>query len=123
MLVASRITTSILVMRFHEGVQYATATGPERIMCASKFLFRALGSPKREGTLLELRKVRTTADRCQDRSSDRQDVPQVRAHRCVLISGIQRPCQLCRWQHRPWPGPSRRPESPGWGTRPERTGR
>jgi hypothetical protein len=42
MLVASNITTSKLVMRFHEGVQYATATDPERIMCASKFLFRSL---------------------------------------------------------------------------------
>src|SRR4029077_14409656 len=90
MLVASSITTSILVLRFHEGGRYATATDPELIMCASKFLFRALGSPKLEGTLLELRKVRTTAGRCQDRSSDRQDVPQVRAHRCALTWGIQR---------------------------------
>src|SRR5258706_13810705 len=73
-LVASRITTSRLVMRFHEGVQYATATDPGRIMSASKFLFRALGSPTR-GTSLELRKVRTTVGRCQDTSSDRQAAP------------------------------------------------
>jgi hypothetical protein len=40
MFVASNITTSMIVLRFDECVQYATATDPERIMCASKFLFR-----------------------------------------------------------------------------------
>jgi hypothetical protein len=44
MLAASSITTSVLVMRFHEGVQYGTAMDPGRIMWASKFLFRILVS-------------------------------------------------------------------------------
>jgi len=56
-------------MRFHEDVQYATVTDPERTMCAS--IFTELGYARnRNETLLELRKVRTTADRCQDRSFD-----------------------------------------------------
>ena len=61
-------------MRFHEDVQYATVTDPERTMCAS--IFTEFGYARnRNETLLELRKVRTTARLCQEGISGKHRAP------------------------------------------------